>query len=70
MEAVTSKALGLSSAISGSLLSGWPALRVAGGSTRSTPLHLWTQIVGKIKMAKAPAVNHWWHVTYTVSREV
>jgi hypothetical protein len=24
---------------------------------------MWLQIVGKIRMAYAPAVNHWWHVT-------
>jgi hypothetical protein len=30
--------------------------------TRDT-LHMWTQIVGKVRMAYAPAVNHWWHVT-------
>ena len=24
---------------------------------------MWTQIVGKIRMAYAPPVNHWWHVT-------
>ena len=30
--------------------------------TRDT-LHMWAQIVGKVRMAHAPAVNHWWHVT-------
>src|SRR5439155_20565709 len=25
-------------------------------------LHMWTQIVGKIRLALAPPVNHWWHV--------
>jgi hypothetical protein len=25
-------------------------------------LHLWTQIVGKVRLALAPPVNHWWHV--------
>lgn len=30
--------------------------------TRDT-LHLWTQIVGKIRMTLTPPVNHWWHVT-------
>jgi hypothetical protein len=24
---------------------------------------MWTQIIGKVRMAYAPAVNHWWHVT-------
>ena len=30
-------------------------------ATKQT-LHLWTQIVGKIRMASAPPRNHWWHV--------
>ena len=34
--------------------------------TRDT-LHLWTQIVGKVRMAHAPTINHWWHVTLYVS---
>jgi len=25
-------------------------------------LHLWAQIVGKVKLASAPPKNHWWHV--------
>lgn len=31
-------------------------------ATRDT-LHMWTQIVGKIRMSLSPPVNHWWHVT-------
>jgi hypothetical protein len=31
-----------------------------------TTLHLWVQIVGKIKMASAPPRNHWWHVALYV----
>jgi hypothetical protein len=34
--------------------------------TRAT-LHLWTQVVGKIRLALAPPVNHWWHVTLAVT---
>lgn len=34
--------------------------------TRDT-LWLWTQIVGKVRMALSPPVNHWWHVTLYVS---
>jgi hypothetical protein len=29
-------------------------------------LHLWTQIVGKVRLGTAPARNHWWHVTLYV----
>src|SRR5258705_9499411 len=32
-------------------------------------LHLWTQIVGKIRLACAPMINHWWQVPlYVTSR--
>jgi hypothetical protein len=32
-------------------------------------LHMWTQIVGKTRLALAPPQNHWWHVTlYLTSR--
>src|SRR6478672_3774662 len=34
--------------------------------TRDT-LHLWTQIVGKIRMAQTPLVNHFWNVPLYVS---
>jgi hypothetical protein len=30
-------------------------------------IHMWTQIVGKIKLAQMPPVNHWWHVPLYVS---
>src|SRR5437870_3070082 len=39
----------------------WPPL-VEWADTCAT-LHMWTQVVGKIRLALAPAVNHWWHVT-------
>lgn len=35
-------------------------------STRDT-LHIWTQIVGKVRLAHAPLVNHWWQVPLYVS---
>jgi hypothetical protein len=47
----------------------WPSLRYAEWSDTKETLHLWTQIVGKIRMEKMPPVNHWWHVTlYLTSR--
>src|SRR6266478_5270698 len=30
-------------------------------------LHMWTQVVGKIRMALTPHVNHWWEVALYVS---
>jgi len=46
---------------------GWPRLRVADWADTRDTLHLWTQIVGKVRMAHAPLVNHWWQATLYVS---
>ncbi len=45
----------------------WPALPLASWQETRTTLHLWTQIVGKTRLALAPMVNHWWHVPLYVS---
>ena len=45
----------------------WPALRVDDWTATRDTLHMWTQIVGKIRLARAPLVNHWWQVTLYVS---
>lgn len=45
----------------------WPRLKVADWADTRDTLHLWTQIVGKARMAYAPLVNHWWQVTLYVS---
>jgi Family of unknown function (DUF5996) len=45
----------------------WPALPAdAWADTRDT-VHMWTQIVGKVRMATTPMINHWWNVTLYVS---
>lgn len=45
----------------------WPALPVADwGPTRDT-LHMWLQIVGKLRMAGSVPLNHWWHTTFFVT---
>ena len=41
----------------------WPRLAVADWIETRDTLHMWLQIVGKVRMVHAPAVNHWWHVT-------
>jgi|SRR5579884_220169 len=47
----------------------WPALPYAQWSDTCATLHMWTQVVGKIRMARSPHINHWWHVTlYVTSR--
>jgi hypothetical protein len=45
----------------------WPSLPVADWTATRDTLHIWTQVVGKIRMAHAPLVNHWWQVTLYVS---
>jgi len=45
----------------------WPALPYhAWQDTRET-LHMWTQIVGKVKLELVPFLNEWWHVGFTVT---
>ncbi|RYD81823.1 MAG: hypothetical protein EOP53_05375 [Sphingobacteriales bacterium] len=45
----------------------WPELDYKAAKETYDTLHLWTQIVGKIKLSKLPWVNHSWHVTLTVT---
>jgi Family of unknown function (DUF5996) len=47
----------------------WPALSFAEWQDTATTLHMWTQIVGKIRLTLTPWTNHSWHVTlYLTSR--
>jgi hypothetical protein len=45
----------------------WPALPYDAWKDACETLHLWTQIVGKIRMVQTPWVNHSWHVTLYVT---
>lgn len=45
----------------------WPALPLAAWADTYATLHMWTQIVGKTRLALAPMENHWWQVTLYVS---
>lgn len=45
----------------------WPPLPLAAWQDTYTTLHLWTQIVGKIRLALSPRQNHSWHVTLYVT---
>ncbi|NKY54420.1 DUF5996 family protein [Nocardia vermiculata] len=45
----------------------WPQLRVADWTDTRETLHMWMQVVGKIRLAHAPLTNHWWQVTLYVS---
>lgn len=41
----------------------WPALSYDKGKDTYATVHMWTQIVGKIKLAVTPWINHSWHIT-------
>jgi hypothetical protein len=40
----------------------WPALPLAAWQSTFETLHMWTQIVGKTRLALAPMENHWWQI--------
>ncbi len=45
----------------------WPALPLEAWEPTRATLHMWTQIVGKVRLALSPYVNHWWQVPLYVS---
>ena len=45
----------------------WPDLPLAAWSDTCDTLHLWTQIVGKMRIALTPLINHWWNATFLVT---
>ncbi|HYM07852.1 MAG TPA: DUF5996 family protein [Terriglobales bacterium] len=45
----------------------WPALPLAAWQDTCSTLHMWTQIVGKVRLAQSPLINHWWEVPLYVS---
>ncbi len=47
----------------------WPSLPLEEWKDTYTTLHMWTQIVGKIRLRQSPMINHWWQVPlYVTSR--
>jgi Family of unknown function (DUF5996) len=46
---------------------GWPVLPYEAWRDTCQTLHMWTQIVGKVRMELSPFVNHWWHVTLYIT---
>jgi Family of unknown function (DUF5996) len=45
----------------------WLDLPLAAWSDSCDTLQLWTQIVGKVRIALTPLVNHWWNATFFVT---
>lgn len=45
----------------------WPSLPLEAWAETYATVHMWTQIVGKIRLAQSPWINHSWHVTLYVT---
>src|SRR5579871_2666337 len=45
----------------------WPALPLESWEPTRATLHMWTQIVGKVRLAVTPLMNHFWNVPLYVS---
>lgn len=45
----------------------WPPLPLDEWEPSRATLHMWTQIVGKVRLALSPHVNHWWQVPFYVT---
>jgi hypothetical protein len=45
----------------------WPSLRFDEWKETLHAIHMWTQIVGKIRLATTPLLNHWWNSSLAVT---
>src|SRR5437762_7529343 len=45
----------------------WPALPLDSWKDTYATLHMWSQIVGKVRLALTPLVNHWWNIPLYVT---
>lgn len=45
----------------------WPELPLAAWQDTYNTLHMWSQIVGKVRLALSPKLNHWWEVPLYVN---
>src|SRR5215813_9634378 len=45
----------------------WPNLPFIEWQETCETLHMWTQIVGKARLAQSPMINHWWQVPLYVT---
>jgi hypothetical protein len=48
-------------------LTPWPELPTAAWRETYATLHLWTQIIGKVRLVRSPWLNHSWHVALYVT---
>lgn len=45
----------------------WPDLPLSAWADTYATLHMWSQVVGKVRLVRSPRVNHWWEVPFYVS---
>jgi len=45
----------------------WPELPLEAWRDTYSTLHMWSQIVGKVRLALTPKINHWWGVSFYVN---
>ena len=45
----------------------WPELPLESWQDTYHTLHMWSQIVGKVRLALSPKTNHWWEVPFYVN---
>ncbi len=53
----------MTAGVTGALKEAWPELPLEEWRDTYATLHLWTQIVGKVRLAQTPWLNHSWHAT-------
>src|SRR5262245_24152592 len=42
----------------------WPELPLAEWQDTCATVHMWSQVVGKVRLALSPLTNHWWEVPF------
>jgi len=47
----------------------WPSIPLVGWQDTRDTLHLYTQIIGKVRLANEPLVNHWWNSVLYVTAQ-
>ena len=45
----------------------WPPLPLDEWRETYATLHMWFQVVGKIRLVQTPLINHWWNTTFSVT---
>ena len=45
----------------------WPELPLAPWAETRDTLHMWLQVIGKVRLSRTPPINHSWHTTFYVT---